>query len=65
MNYTLGPLIITKELILNKVSEETLMEHYLGIHVRKGLVKSPLRRDSKPTCSFYRNKVSGRLIFKD
>lgn len=41
------------------------MEHYLGAPVRKGLLKSPLRNDNKPTCAFYRSKKSGRLIFKD
>ena len=64
MKFTLQPLKVTKEVILNNVSEETLMEHYLGIPVRKGLFKSPLRQDNKPTCAFYRNK-KGDLIFKD
>lgn len=64
MKYTLKPLRPTKELILNKISEERIMEHYLGIHVKKGLVKSPLRKDNNPTCSFYRNK-HGTLIFHD
>lgn len=55
---------ITKELILSKVSEETLMEHYLGLPVKKGIFKSPLRTDNNPTCSFGRDSY-GRLIFKD
>lgn len=55
---------ITKDLILSKFSEEQIMEYYLNIPVRKGLFRSPLRRDRQPTCSFYRNK-SGTLIFKD
>ena len=55
---------ITKELILSRFSEEQLMEYYLHIPVKKGLFRSPLRRDKQPTCSFYRNK-SGTLIFKD
>lgn len=55
---------ITKSYLLSKYSEETYMEYYLGIPVKKGLHKSPLRNDSTPTCSFYRNK-SGELIFKD
>lgn len=65
MVFVLEPITITKELILSRVSEETLMEHYLGAPVRKGLLKSPLRNDNKPTCAFYRSKKSGRLIFKD
>ena len=55
---------ITKELLLSRASEETYMEHYLGIPVKKGLFKSPLRKDSKPTASFFRNK-KGDLIFHD
>ena len=56
--------IITKELILQNISQEAIMEHYLGVHIGKGLFCSPLRKDKKPTCSFYKNK-SGDLIFKD
>ena len=55
---------ITKELILSKYSEEQIMEFYLHVPVKKGLFRSPLRKDMNPTCSFYRNK-SGDLIFKD
>lgn len=51
-------------MILSRVSEEQLMEHYLGIPVTKGLVKSPLRRDNNPTCAFYRSR-NGELLFKD
>lgn len=51
-------------MILNKVSEEQLMEHYLGVPVKKGLFRSPLRDDKNPTCAFYRNK-RGDLIMKD
>ena len=40
------------------------MEHYLGIPVKKGLFKSPLRADNHATCAFYRNR-KGSLIFKD
>lgn len=63
MDYTLQP-DVTKEYILNKIPEERLMEHYLGIPVKKGLFKSPLRTDRRNTCAFYRSK-KGRLIFKD
>lgn len=55
---------ITKAYLLSKFSEETFMEYYLGIPVAKKLYRNPLRKDNKPTCSFYRNK-SGELIFKD
>ena len=62
--YTLEPTKITKKLILSKIREETLMEHYLGIPIKKGIFRSPLRSDSNPTCAFYRN-AQGDLIFKD
>ena len=60
MNFTFEPKI-TKGYLLSKYSEETYMEYYLGIKVKKGLFRSPLRQDNTPTCSFYRNK-SGELI---
>lgn len=63
MNFQFEPKL-TKDLILSRFSEEQLMEFYLHIPVRKGLFRSPLRKDKAPTCSFYRNS-SGTLIFKD
>ena len=65
MEFILEPTEITKELILKKVPEENIMEFYLGVPVKKGLFKSPLRNDRKPTCAFYRSNRSGRLLFKD
>lgn len=62
-NYTFEPKI-TKEFLLSKNNEETYMTYYLGIPVKKGLFKSPLRSDSHVTCSFFRGK-SGNLYFKD
>lgn len=64
MEFKFEPLEITKELLLSKHSQETYMEHYLGIRVRKGLLRSPLRDDPNPTCSFYVNSHQD-LIFKD
>lgn len=55
---------LTKELILSRFSEEQIMEYYLHIPIKKGLFRSPLRRDKEPTCSFYRSG-RGDLIFKD
>ena len=55
---------ITKEFILSRFSEEQLMEYYLHVPVKKGLFRSTIRKDQRPTCSFYRNK-SNTLIFKD
>lgn len=64
MKLSWEPITITKELILQKVPEEQIMEHYLGVHIQKGLFKSPLRRDNRPTCGFFRNS-RGRLMMKD
>lgn len=58
---------ITKELLLSKEwTQETYFEHYLGIPVKKGLFCSPsiIRRDTKPTCAFYKNS-NGVLKYKD
>lgn len=63
LNFEIEP-EITKEFLLSKFNEETFMTYYLGIPVKKGLFKSPLRGDHVPTCSFFRNKT-GELIFKD
>lgn len=62
-NYTFEPKI-TKEFLLSKNNEETYMTYYLGIPVKKGLFKSPLRSDNHVTCSFFRGK-SKNLYFKD
>jgi hypothetical protein len=40
------------------------MAYYLGIPVKKGLFRSPLRSDNHNTCSFFRGR-SGNLYFKD
>lgn len=63
MDFTFEPKI-SKGYLLSKYSEETYMEYYLGIPVKKGLFCSPLRKDNTPTCSYFRNK-SGELIFHD
>lgn len=57
---------ITKELILSKVSQETLFEHYLGVPIKKGLFCSPsvIRPDKTPTCAFYKDG-KGNLKYKD
>lgn len=40
---------ITKQYLLDRASQETYLEYYLGIPVKKGLFKSPLRADNNPT----------------
>jgi len=54
---------LTKEMILQKVSEESIFEHY-GVPIKKGLFCSKLRADKNPTVGLYRNS-RGRLIMKD
>lgn len=57
---------ITKEYLYQNISQESIMEHYLGVPVKKGLFVCPssIRHDTKPTCAFYKNG-KGNLIFKD
>lgn len=57
---------ITKEFLYSKLSQEQIMEYYLGVPVKKGLFCSPsiIRVDKTPTCSFYKNN-KGVLIYKD
>ena len=62
-NFTIEPKI-TKEFLLSKNSEETYMSYYLGVPIKKGLFRSPLRNDKHSTCSFFRGQ-SGNLYFKD
>jgi len=54
---------LTKEKILQFVSEEMIFEHY-GVPIKKGLFCSKLRQDRRPTVGLYRNR-RGRLIIKD
>lgn len=63
-DFTSGPKKITREFLLSHNNEETYMSYYLGLPIKKGLFKSPLRADSHVTCSFFRGK-SGTLYFKD
>ena len=55
---------LTKEYLLSKNSQEVYLQYYLNIPVKKGLFRSPFRKDKHPTCGFYTNK-HGDIIFKD
>ena len=55
---------LSKELIEDRVGQETLMSTYFGVPIKRGLFKSTLRSDKSPTCGYYRNN-KGRLIVKD
>ena len=62
--YELAP-DITREYVLEKLSQEQIMEYYLGckVHLKKRFC-SPLRKDNNPSCGFFYNK-EGDLIFND
>lgn len=56
---------VTKEFVLNNLSEEQIFCYYLGIQqVTKKLICSRLRSDKNPTCGFYRNS-KGELYLHD
>lgn len=54
---------ITRDFLIARVSEEEIFEKY-GVRVVEGMFRSPLRKDRRPTCRFYRNR-SGRLVLHD
>jgi hypothetical protein len=56
---------LTKEYILNQLTQEEIFEKFLGIQVEFGvLVKSPFRTDNNPTCSWYYTH-NNTLNFRD
>jgi hypothetical protein len=58
MNFQTPPLTkITKEWVLDKISEDHIFSYYFGDHIQSGkLYRSKLRSDKNPTCSFYKNR---------
>lgn len=58
------PIILTKELIEKKVSQETLISNYYGVPMQKGLFKAKHRVDRHATVGYYKTK-SGKIIVKD
>jgi len=60
---------LTKTYILNIITEEQIMEKYLGVIIDNKTLSassfcSPLRTDKTPTCNYWYSKV-GKLRFKD
>jgi hypothetical protein len=56
---------ITKNFILSKLNQESIMQYYSGAAVNsKKLFCSPLRQDNHVTCSYYKSK-SGILYMHD
>jgi hypothetical protein len=64
MVFSLGSTRVTKQFLLNNITEEECMSFYLGIIPDRDLHTNPLRNDKHPTASFYRAS-NGELIFKD
>ena len=58
------PKNLTKELIENKISQETLISNYYGVPIQKGLFCAKHRSDKHPTCCYFRNKKN-RIVIKD
>ena len=54
---------ISKDYILDRITEETIFEHY-GVPIKKGLFCSRLRKDDNPTVALYRAR-NGTLLIKD
>ncbi len=61
--YNLNP-VVTKEFILDNLDQVQILEYYLGVKVQKKKVRSPLRMDNNPSCSFSANG-NGVIYFKD
>jgi hypothetical protein len=56
---------ITVKYILERVSQEDIFSHYLGVPITyKNFFCSPLRSDKNPTCSF-KKLDSGVVLFRD
>lgn len=56
---------INKKFILEKLSQEEILEKYLGVEITfTEAVCSPLRNDSRPTCTF-KQYPNGNIVFKD
>jgi 5S rRNA maturation endonuclease (ribonuclease M5) len=55
-----------KDLILSKVSQEEIFRRYGGLDpYKRGKFSNPLRKDTNPSCSWYRQTYSGKLYMKD
>ena len=56
---------INRDWILSKISQEQIMERYVGVGIKiNEKFKSPFREDNSPSCVYYYNKA-GKLFFRD
>lgn len=56
--------ILNKEFLLSHNTQETYLQFYLQLPVKKGLFHSPFRTDATPSCGYFKNR-SGDILFKD
>ena len=64
LEFSISPKI-TKEFILSKINQESILSYYLGITIKpKKLYCSPFRDDHQPTCGIYKAS-SGIVYFHD
>lgn len=55
---------VTREYLLKNLSQEQIMEHYLGLPIKTSKkFSSPLRKDKDPSCALYYK--NGKLNFRD
>lgn len=59
-----GEVVDVKEAIYSKVSEEDIMNYYLGVIHLPTVICSPLRKDTKPSLGLHYSK-DGHICFKD
>lgn len=64
LEFSISPKI-TKEFILSKINQESILSYYLGITIKpKKLYCNPFRDDHQPTCGIYKAS-SGIVYFHD
>lgn len=64
MGFSKGRTSLTKEDVLNRVSEAQLLAFYLGIYEVPTVINSPLRQDKKPSFGLY-SSDGKRIYYRD
>lgn len=64
MAFAQGKIIISKEDILTKTTEASILQYYLGIKSIPIVMNSPFREDKKPSFGIY-TKDGSKIYFKD
>ena len=64
MAFAQGKLIISKEDILAKTTEASILQYYLGIKNIPIIMNSPFREDKKPSFGMYTSD-GNKIYFKD